>query len=79
MSVDMKPVSDYPAEQQETVRALRKLQGGIDRRDRDNAAAREERDKLIDTLIEDGMGPKEAMATVGLERNAYYQRQRRQG
>jgi hypothetical protein len=73
----MKAVSEYPPEIQETVRTLRKLQASIDRRDRDNERTRVERDTLIDSLIEGGMGPREAMGIVGLGRNAWYQRQRR--
>lgn len=77
MSDAIRGVHDYPAEQRETVQRLRTIQKRIDRRERENEADREERDTIIDGLIADGMGPKEALDIVGMGRNAYYQRLKR--
>ena len=72
-----KNINDYPPELRSWVKDLRTLQGGIDRRERESAELRKQRDEIIDHLITLGMGPKEALAIVGLGRNAYYQRLRR--
>lgn len=72
----MKAVGEYPAPLQDTVRTLRKLQSSIDRNDVRNDELRDQRDAIIDDLIEGGMGPKEALGIIGLRRNLYYQRKK---